>query len=349
MKLSTLGEFGLIRAIQQRSPRRSVRTVVGIGDDAAVLKVSPSARLLATKDMLVEGVHFDLSTTDFYSLGWKSAAVNLSDIAAMGGIPRFCLTAIALPQHISAEQILEFYRGCGEMLKRFKVALVGGDTCASRNGMTISITMLGETDKKGPLTRAGARPGDRIFVTGSLGDSAAGLELRNNRGKGQGARGKEFTKLVAKHLRPVPRVDEGRLIARSGCASSMIDISDGLFSDLGHICDESKTGADISANLIPVSSSLRTLSPFLNKPALSYACSGGEDYELLFTVPPAKVKKLLSLGVKVWEIGTIQAGKSRSFVNSDGRRNKILPTGYDHFHKTAAGKRPAGRSRMKGA
>ncbi len=191
MRLSELGEFGLIRKIQKRSSLKAPGLVVGIGDDAAALTVSSQTLLLATTDMLIEDIHFDLAYTDFYSLGWKSAAVNLSDIAAMGGSPRFCLTSLGIPPRIAVEQISEFYRGFQKLLSIHKTVLAGGDTCSTRRGLVISVTALGETLKKKALTRSGARHGDKIFVTGTLGDSAAGLELLRSRGKGPGARGQE--------------------------------------------------------------------------------------------------------------------------------------------------------------
>jgi thiamine-monophosphate kinase len=177
MKLSDLGEFGLIDKIRKSTVKPSPSVRIGIGDDAAVLNMPASASLLATTDMLIEGVHFDLAFTDFYSLGWKSAAVNVSDIAAMGGSPRFCLTSLGIPPVTSVEQITGFYRGLNVLLKAHRTALVGGDTCSSPRGMTVCVTLLGETERKNVISRGGAKPGDRIFVTGTLGDSAAGLEL----------------------------------------------------------------------------------------------------------------------------------------------------------------------------
>jgi thiamine-monophosphate kinase len=340
MKLSDLGEFGLIRRIQKLNPRTSPSPLIGIGDDAAALKLSASSALLVTTDLLLEGVHFDLAYTDFYSLGWKSAAVNLSDIAAMGGVPRFCLTALGIPARISVEQVSGFYRGFNALLKNYATELVGGDTCSSRAGLFISVTALGESAPSRIVTRSGARPGDRIFVTGTLGDSAAGLELLRNskfgiRNKKSKIRNPKsaIQKLIARHLRPVPRVEWGRKLALSGCASAMIDLSDGLSSDLSHICEQSKVGADIIAGRIPLSAALLHLSGKSAKPEAHYALSGGEDYELLFTVPPGKVKKLRSLKLPLTEIGLITSGKTLSLVDHRGRKKPLLPAGYDHFRR----------------
>ncbi len=349
MKLSELGEFGLIQRIQKLSSRRAPGVVVGIGDDAAALKVSSSALQLATTDMLIEGIHFDLSFTDYFSLGWKSAAANLSDIAAMGGLPRFCLTSLALPSRISVEHISEFYSGFSELLATHKTVLAGGDTCSSRHDLIISVTVLGEVKKNRMVTRAGAKAGDKIYVTNTLGDSAAGLEILKSGGKGQGTggRGKDFKsairnpqsameRLVQKHLRPVPRVEWGRKIALSGCASAMIDISDGLSSDLSHICEQSKVGAVMYSGKVPFSKALLRSAGSLKKTLLHYALSGGEDYELLFTTPPAKIKRLQSLDIPVTEIGEIARTRGLVIVDDTNREKRLKPTGYNHFSRSAS-------------
>ncbi len=332
MKLSKLGEFGLIEKIRKSAFRKSPSVLIGIGDDAAVLKVSSPAAWLATTDMLIEGVHFDLAYTDFYSLGWKAAAVNLSDIAAMGGFPRFCLTSLGIPPAATVERLSEFYRGCNALLRAHNTVLVGGDTCSSPQGMIISVVLLGEAGKTGVISRAGARPGDHIFVTGTLGDSAAGLNILKS-----GVRSQEsgVRKLIKKHLRPVPRVAWGRKIALSRCASAMIDISDGLSSDLSHICEQSGVGALIAAHEIPLSPSLRKASHRLNKAPLHYALSGGEDYELLFTAPPGKINKLQALGIPMTEIGVITRTRKMLIMNSREKKASLKPTGYNHFAGTS--------------
>jgi thiamine-monophosphate kinase len=358
MKISDLGEFGLIDRIQKLASKKPSSAVMGIGDDAAAFKIPASRTLLITTDLLLEGVHFDLSFTDFYSLGWKSAAVNLSDIAAMGGVPRFCLTALGLPPSISVEQVSEFYRGFTTLLRDHASELIGGDTCRSRKGLFISVTALGEAAPSRFVTRAGARPGERIYVTGTLGDSAAGLELLETgvRSKESGVRSKKLKSaigngsthahhheqqsndpqsamamLIARHLRPVPRVEWGRKLARSGCASAMIDLSDGLSSDLLHICEQSGVGAEIIAGRAPVSRALCSIAGKLTKPAARYALSGGEDYELLFTVPPSRVKRLQALKLPLTDIGSITSGKTIVLVDGKGKKRPLPRSGYDHF------------------
>jgi thiamine-monophosphate kinase len=344
MKLSELGEFGLIENIRKSAGRPSPPVMIGIGDDAAVLKVSSSS-LLATTDMLIERVHFDLRYTDFYSLGWKSAAANLSDIAAMGGVPRFCLTSVGIPNSISPKQVAEFYRGCNTLLKSCDAILVGGDTCSSRKDLVINVMMLGESGENGVVTRAGAKPGDRIFVTGTLGDSSAGLEVLTRKVRNRRPRGETIpfmfhnsrsamSRLVERHLRPEPRVKWGMGIALSRCAHAMIDISDGLSSDLSHICEQSRVGALINAERIPLSSWLCRTADRLDHPLIHYALSGGEDYELLFTVPMSGIRKLQTLGLPVTEIGEIT--RTRKMMIADGGGNKTLlkPTGYNHFARS---------------
>lgn len=347
MKISDLGEFGLIERIRRTAAHDAKRVKVGIGDDAAALALAPSSTLLATTDMLLEGVHFDLGTSDLASLGWKSAAVNLSDIAAMGGAPRFCLTGLGIPASLSAEDIAKLYRGMNACLKRYRTALAGGDTCRSRAGLVISVTLLGEAAKGGVVTRSGARPGDLLFVTGTLGDSAAGLELLRTRGKGHprlnrsGTRGARVQgtakRLIEKHLRPVPRVSEGLRLA--GIASAMIDVSDGLSSDLAHLCEESGVGAEVFADRVPLSKELRSVRGLLTWPAIEYALSGGEDYELLFTVPRAKLGRLRSMKVGAAEIGRITRGRGVMLVEN-GRKAPLRPSGYDHFRTSARESRP---------
>ena len=327
MKISDLGEFGLIDRIRRTASRSAKGAPISIGDDAAALLLSPSSVLLATTDMLIEGIHFDLKTTDLYSLGWKAAAVNLSDIAAMGGVPRFCLTSLGIPSSLTVEQVDDFYRGFSECVRKERTVLVGGDTCGSQKGLIISVTVLGEGEKDHLVTRSGAKPGDLLYVTGTLGDSGAGLEMLR---AGAGSRTPGARRLIEKHLRPVPHVAEGRKLALSGVASTMIDVSDGLSSDLGHICEQSAMGAEIFEERIPLSRQLRSAKG-LKRPPVEYALSGGEDYELLFTVSPAKIKKLKALRIRATEIGVITRERSMLLLNDRRQGTPLMVTGYNHF------------------
>jgi thiamine-monophosphate kinase len=340
MKLEDLGEFGLIEHIRRTFTKTSAKAPIGIGDDAAALFLSPSATVLATTDMLIEGVHFDLATTDVVSLGWKAAAANLSDIAAMGGAPRFCLIGLGLPPRLSVEAVDGFYRGFHRMIRKYGALLAGGDTCRSDRGLIISVTVLGEAKRRQIITRSGARPGDRVYVTGTLGDSAAGLELlqgTSDKRRGKRRATADERKLIERHLRPVPRVAWGRKLAGSGCVSAMIDVSDGLSSDLGHICDESRMGAEVHADRIPLSGALASAKG-LKRPALDYALSGGEDYELLFTVPARKVGVLRRLRVPAAEIGRITRDRTVALVGADGMRRPLAASGYEHFGKRHSAK-----------
>jgi thiamine-monophosphate kinase len=326
MKLRELGEFGLIERIAGRVVRGSgVR--IGIGDDAAAVEPSPGYITLVTSDMLVEGIHFDLTLCDPYTLGKKSLAVNLSDIAAMGGMPRYFLLALALPENLSVEFLDGFITGLLEMAAEFDVALVGGDTCSSRGGLVISVTAMGEQLPDRVIRRRGAQPGDIIFVTGTLGDSALGLRLLKN--------GERTGPLVMKHLDPQPRVREGLALAEAGIPNAMIDVSDGLLADLGHILDLSGVGARVELAHIPLSESFLAQRPPLAEDPYLLPLAGGEDYELLFTVPPAKKEAagalLAGLGTRGAVIGEVTASKGLKVVAADGSDYQAAASGYNHF------------------
>ncbi len=327
MKLSRLGEFGLIERIRRAMPAgRGVR--IGIGDDAAWVG-HPAGSSLVTADLLVEKVHFNLKWISLYELGYKSLAVNLSDIAAMGGVPAYAILSLGIPGNFDSNQIDEFYRGVKALARKSRVAIVGGDTNIA-DSLIVSVCVIGHPPLR-PIRRSGAKVGDDIYVTGTLGDSALGLKLLRQ-GKGR-LKGQNFAKLIARHHRPTPRLSAGSLLAKEGLATAMIDVSDGLLQDLGHICRASDVGAVVFNNQLPLSPAYRVLA---GKDSTIHALSGGEDYELLFCARPKnrdRVEKLPRRAhLRITRIGTCAAAnRGIHVVERSGKRLFIRATGHDHF------------------
>ena len=333
MDIKEIGELRLIQRIADNYKSSHSSIVTGIGDDAAALKVSEQNILLTTCDLLLENVHFNLNFTDSYQLGRKSLAVNLSDIAAMGGIPRFFLVSLALPPHLSVEFIDDLYCGMTNLANEFDTKLVGGDTNASPDRLMINITLLGEINPDHLLTRSGAQAGDSIFVTGTLGDAALGfflLELDQNMNRTY-----SHNTLTYRHLSPYPRIKEGRSIAENRLASAMIDISDGLLIDLSRILKLSKLGATIYITQLPLSKEFKQFHGKLKHNKIDFALNGGEDYELLFTAPPAREKELLrlghTLGIPINKIGEVNSSEELVILDQNQEPYFIDEQGYDHF------------------
>ncbi len=325
-------ETRLIQVIQKlssREARSASRMKLSIGDDAAVLCPSPGRLTLISSDAMVEGVHFDLRYFRPQDLGWKSLAANLSDIAAMGGKPLCFTTSIALPGPNNLRFVEQLYRGMMDLARLYGVELVGGDTCASPRDVFLDITILGEVRSSELVTRQGARPGDSVFLSGELGGSAMGMELLKSRRFSR----RGTASLIGRHLRPMPRCELGRWLARRRLVSAMIDLSDGLSTDLQRICEASRVGAVIEAAAVPVASIPARHSALLPRSTLHYAFHGGEDYELLFTVP-AKVKDRIPSrlgGVKLHEVGVITEETGRCRVRRKDRLSLLPPGGFDHF------------------
>ncbi len=338
MDLSQLGEFGLISRFQSRLKHKSPRVIQGIGDDCAVFSLNNANYQVLTTDALVETVHFNLKTHTPEQLGWKTLAVNISDIAAMGGRPQFAVISVAIPKRLSVDFLDRLYKGLDRACRKYQVALVGGDTVASPKHLFINLALLGETRKKRVFTRSGARPGDAIFVTGTLGDSAAGLHILkspNRKWRGPEAHRK---KLVQRHLKPEPRVATADWLAQSRHkVSAMIDISDGLTQDLGHILTAGRVGAELWEPQLPISKSLLKHSLMNGLPAIDWVLGGGEDYELLFTLPTEGVNKLRiesisKTGQPVTQIGVITAKKGIRLRSENGRDQALQrPGGFNHF------------------
>ena len=316
LKDSTQGEFALIDKIKSLSAAVP-EGVVGIGDDCAVLPQKDGIQSLVSCDLLVEGEHFILDRIALRDLGWKSAAVNISDIAAMGGKPTGTFLSLCLPDSLGEDDILEFIEGYNDLSSRFSCPLLGGDTTRGRL-LCINVTVLGECPKGGAVLRSGARPGDLICVTGCLGDSATGLELILS----GSTSAPHYQYLKARHYLPCPRVQQGMAIAKAG-ASAMMDISDGVASDLRHILKESSVGAEVDCKAIPMSAQMLQACEAAGLDPLEKALCGGEDYELLFTIGEQELKKL---EIEHYVIGRINSSGTLAWKGSD--RDYL---GFRHF------------------
>jgi thiamine-monophosphate kinase len=328
MKVSDLGEFGLIDLLANIAPQGGPehRMLVGIGDDAAAWR-GDDATVLATADAMVEGVHF-ATGTPWWELGWKALAVNLSDIAAMGGVPGHALVNLSLPGETEVEDAVQLYRGMTELANQHKVAIVGGNI-TSAPVIMIAVTVIGRGLKEGLLRRSAAAPGDRIAVTGNLGSAAAGLRMLT----GSLKLNPETTALLRKaHLQPRPRIPEGQALVKWGVRAA-IDISDGLVADLGHVCAASKVGATVRVNAVPVHP---LMIEAFGKDAPGLALSGGEDYELLFMAGEQiieKVKAAIGADCPISVIGEITSGAGVVLLGGDGKPYHINGLGWDHFQK----------------
>jgi thiamine-monophosphate kinase len=319
----------IIERLSRKGTLKRSRVVLSIGDDAAAFRAKKGFLTLVSTDAMVEGIHFDLSYFSPEDLGWKALAVNLSDVAAMGGSPRYVTTSIALPGNKTSDWVRKFYRGMLELASKVQVRLIGGDTCRSSQGIFLDLTIIGEVKPSEMLTRNGARPGDSLFVTGELGGSAMGLEIL--RDHSQFAR--RHPEVGRRHLRPSPRNRIGRFLASHKLATALLDISDGLSTDLHHLCEQSGVGAVIDAAKIPVCRVPEDWSRRLAATPLNYALNGGEDYELLFTVSPRIRSKIpRSIGnVFIREIGWITREANECRILRQGRSRKLSPGGFDHF------------------
>jgi thiamine-monophosphate kinase len=289
---------------------------------------------------MIEGIHFDLKLTSFQEIGYRATIANLSDIAAMGGIPRYVLTSVAIPPTYSLKDVRALYRGLLSCCHQYTLQLIGGDTSASKKGMFLGITILGTVENSGALPRSGAKIGDKIYTTGTLGDSWAGLKLLMSRGKPSTHRlGKRISQfLIHRHLRPTPRIDIGRWLSTHRLATAAIDLSDGLSGDLAHLCRESGVGAMLEESKIPISPECRSFAQNRHLDPTSIALEGGEDYELLFTVPAQRQTQLEEIEndfeVPITSIGTVESPKYGMRLKlANGSYRPILETSYDHFRK----------------
>ena len=335
MKVRELGEFALLARLQRRlQPAGAPPVVRGIGDDCAVLRPGDGHDLLVTTDTQEEGVHFrrDWSTPE--DIGWRCLAVNVSDIAAMGGVPLGAVVALSLPETLAVTFVEAMYDGMSAMAEACDCPIIGGNISKSTERLSVTITVLGSAPRDGAAYRAAARAGDDIWVTGDLGSAKAGLEALIHP---QTVAGLPTDAVLARYRRPRPRLREAQFLRQHG-ARSLIDLSDGLSSDLAHICEASGVGARLLADRIPVSDETRRVADALGLDALAFALHGGEDFELCLTAPAGAAEALQQgfrnqFDCRLTRIGNIQASTGVTLCHSDGGEVPLIAGGYDHFHE----------------
>jgi thiamine-monophosphate kinase len=335
--LSQIGEFGLIDRLTEALRRTEGlpaggRVRLGIGDDAALLEVAVGRQVVATADALVEEVHFRCDWTSPEDLGWKALAVNVSDVAAMGGEPLAALISLALPRATEVAWVEALYRGLEACASEYRCALVGGDIVGSPDRIVLQVALLGTVEPERVRLRSGARPGDVVCVTGTVGDSAAGLALLQAGGDLPDR--PEFAALLLRHRHPTPRLAAARVLAAEPAVTAMMDLSDGIASDLRHIITRSGAGARVEAAALPISEAARAAAALLGANPLDWALWGGEDYELLFTLAPDALPRLASLladtGVTAAPVGVITEG-GYLLVTPDRDAQPLSPEGFAHF------------------
>ena len=331
-----VGEFGLIRRIDELLKRDGVhseRVSIGIGDDTASFLPRPGYEILVTCDALVEGRHFLAERITRFDLGSRAMTVNISDIGAMGGTPVYALVSLGLREDMPVQDVEEMYRGFLAELNPFNATVIGGNITKSGNGMFIDVTLIGEVKQGKGVRRSGARPGDVILVTGFPGQSAAGLHLL--------LRGPDSAELLNHPLvrlynRPTHRAQLGAAIGESGHATAMVDTSDGFLGDLGHICEESKVGAELFEERIPVSDALREAARLLSREPHDFFLGDSDDYELIITCAAEHVTLIRSVAarcgnVPIAEVGRITAGDGIALLLPGGERRSLKSAGWDHF------------------
>ena len=312
-------EFALIGIIKKITGKASKKVVAGIGDDAAVLNYDKNNYMLLATDILVENRHFSLKYWNPCQIGMLAIEKNVSDIAAMGGMPKFSVVSIGLPSYADSDFVKKLYEGIKKSAGRYRIDIVGGDTSSS-NEIAVNVAMIGFVGKKFLALRSGAKTGDLIFCSGDVGKSAAGLELLRQNKNGKSAK---------RHLQPKSRLDLARKLVKIGI-NSMIDVSDGVASEVRHICEESKMGAVVYAGKIPISEDTARDSRKIGKDAIDLALYGGEDFELIFTANENKLNRLKKIGVAV--IGEIVSKKQGIKLARNGKTEN-LKGGFDHFRK----------------
>lgn len=338
MDVNTLGEFGLIEHLTRDFTLLQPSSLKGVGDDAAVIDTGGEYCTLVSTDMLVEGIHFDLAYVPLRHLGYKSVVVNLSDIYAMNGVPTQITVSVALSNRFSVEAMEELYKGIQAACEAYHVDLIGGDTTSSNKGLVISITAIGKSPKNRLAYRNGARPGDLICITGDLGAAYLGLQLLEREKRiflenpGVQPNLEDQTYAIGRQLKPEARRDVVEAFAKLDLVpTSMIDISDGLASELFHLCRQSNTGALLEESGVPIHPDTELLALKFKLDPITCALNGGEDYELLFTIDPKDVEKIKYLP-EIYIAGEMLAPEDGIRLNTKGGNLHVLKAqGWRHF------------------
>lgn len=332
MKLKDIGEFGFIDRISPLGNIRPEGVIKGIGDDCAVIQVQADEYLLVTTDLLVEKVHFLMDWAAPEIIGARALTANLSDIAACGGNPRDVFLSLAIPDKMEVEWLDAFYLGLTELARQYKVNVLGGDTTSSKTDFVISIAVTGLVPSDQVLLRHTAKEGDIIILTGSTGLSGAGCDILIGQ---QDLKTEAAIAAIEAHLKPRPHIAEGRMLATSGACTAAIDVSDGISSDLGHLCRDSGLGAILYETKIPIPPQLTQLGKILKKDPIDWALNGGEDYVLLAAITPSGLQGVIEQAEnnnwKFYPIGEFVAGPQMQLFRKDGKTQEIVPAGWDHF------------------
>jgi thiamine-monophosphate kinase len=322
-------EFSFIKKISPKILKQT-SLIKGIGDDAALIRGNSEVEEIVCMDTMVEGVHFNEKTMSPFDIGYKALAVNVSDIAAMGGLPSFYLVSIAIPKAWNERELLQIYEGMNEIANIFNMDLIGGDTVSSKAALVITVTVLGYIEKGKHLLRSNAVAGDVLFVTGTLGDSAAGLELLLKNGRHYSFTNEQQF-LVSRHQKPFPRVNEGRILAKRNRVA-LNDVSDGIASEAAEIAEASQVAIVIEKHLLPQSDELKK---FPKEKQISWMLNGGEDFELIGAVSKEEWEILKSEFEKekrsITKIGYVESGKGEVYLKEQDTLTPLLKAGYNHF------------------
>ncbi len=345
--IASIGEFGLIGRLKQLvdsgtgEPALRERLIQGISDDTAVYRTTPGTVQLITTEAYAEGIHFDLTYTSMKHLGWKVMGASLSDIAAMGGHPRYATITLSIPKKLSVEMLEELYEGIAAAGREYHCLVIGGDTITSMGNFEISVTIIGEAEESKLVYRKGALPGDYLCVSGHLGASLAGLKVfqrekerfaKSNRPEAFVPNLERYAGALEKHLMPRPRFDLSELLTTKVRAHAMIDISDGLASEVHHLCQAGNVGAEIYEHNLPVSALTQRIAQEFSDPPTAYALYGGDEYELLFAIADDAYRELEALTSDVTIVGRCTAAeKGIVFVRENGEAEPLRAGGWNHF------------------